>query len=121
MFVNSDCTTRAIDASGNSRVTASHIDVVGGVRRTDNAVLSPDPTTGAEPIPIRWQFCPLPMAVISVDPPFTRGTPRRPCNPVSIRNQGVGQREADPAAGHLRIKGGGLQVSGNASLTGPGV
>ena len=50
VFVNSGCTDRAIDANGNSGVTASHIDVVGGVRRTGNAVLSPDPTTGVEPI-----------------------------------------------------------------------
>ena len=43
----------ALSASGNAQVTASAIDVVGGVQKSGNATFSPAPTTGVRPWPTR--------------------------------------------------------------------
>jgi len=122
VFVNSACTDRAVDAGGNSRLIASQIEVVGGVRMTGNAVLSSDPVTGVPPIsdPLATLAAPHAedfrgSAVYAADSEATL----QPGVYTQIKASGDARLILEP--GIYVIQGGGLQISGNASLTGTGV
>jgi Ca2+-binding RTX toxin-like protein len=122
VFVNSACTDRAVDAGGNSRLIASQIEVVGGVRTTGNAVLSSDPVTGVQPIsdPLATLAAPHAedfrgSAVYAADSEATL----QPGVYTQIKASGDARLILEP--GIYVIRGGGLQISDNASLTGTGV
>jgi len=122
VFVNSSCTDRAVDAGGNSRLIASQIEVVGGVRTTGNAVLGSDPVTGVQPIsdPLATLAAPHAedfrgSAVYAADSEATL----QPGVYTQIKASGDARLILEP--GIYVIRGGGLQIGGNASLTGTGV
>jgi Ca2+-binding RTX toxin-like protein len=122
VFVNSACKDRAVDAGGNSRLIASQIEVVGGVRTTGNAVLSSDPVTVVQPItdPLATLAAPHAedfrgSAVYAADSEATL----QPGVYTQIKASGDARLILEP--GIYAIRGGGLQISGNASLTGTGV
>jgi hypothetical protein len=114
----------ALSASGSAQVTASAIDVVGGVQKSGGATFSPAPTTGVAPLPD-------PLAGLSG--PSTAGltdygsvnlsSGSLTINPgiySKINVSGTGTSlTLNP--GTYIIEGGGLTVSGSASLTGSGV
>jgi RHS repeat-associated protein len=112
----------ALRASGNATVTASSIQVVGSYRATGNATFNPVPVTGAA-------YVPDPLAALA---PPTSGTARGSVNVSGHSSQtlspGVygsirasGQAALILSPGVYILAGGGLSVSGNASISGHGV
>ena len=112
----------SLSASGNSQVKASVIDVYGGVQKSASANFSPAATTGA---PI------LSDPLLGLTAPTYSGTP------ISENLSGSSKAAITPGVysqitvsgsasltlcpGVYVIAGGGLSVSGNASVTGTGV
>ena len=121
--VNSSATT-ALSASGNASVTASSIEVVGKVKKSGNASFHPAPTTGAAAVP-------NPLSGLS--PPGTSGMTNHGAESLSGNAKATiqpgiyskisasGNAKLTLAAGIYIIEGGGLTISGNASITGTGV
>jgi hypothetical protein len=119
IVVDSSSTT-AISASGNSQLTASVIDVAGGVQKAGTATISPVPATGVS----------LNDPLTSLSGPNPSGT----FTPVSLTKgsqtitPGVysqisvsGSASLTLSPGIYIIDGGGLTVTGSASISGTGV
>jgi hypothetical protein len=119
VWVDSDAS--ALQASGNASLSASSIQVVGGVSRSGNASFNPTPVTGVAALsdPLAGLAAPSGgTAQGSVN--LTHGS--LTINPgiySSIRVSGSGSLTLNP--GIYVLVGGGLTVTGNASITGSGV
>ncbi len=114
----------AIFASGNSQIKASVIDVNGGVKKSGNASLSPAPVTGTAIVLDPFASLPAPSAsgLTNYGSKNVSGNSSVTINPgiyTSITVSGNGKLTMNP--GVYIIKGGGLKVSGNASVVGTGV
>ena len=121
LYVDSSSAS-AIVASGSASVTATSIQVVGGVNVSGGAKLSPKPVTGAKSVPD-------PLAGLAVPPV---GPARTAVNlggsSVLTINPGVysqisvsGDAQLTMNPGIYEIAGGGFSVSGSGSVTGSGV
>jgi hypothetical protein len=114
----------AISVNGNASVTAASVQVVGNVKESGNASLSPAPVTGAAATPD-------PFATLSG--PSTTGLTNYGAKTVSGNSslticQGIysqitaaGNAKLTMNPGTYIIEGGGLTVTGNASVTGTDV
>ena len=123
VYVDSSSSS-ALSASGNAEITASVIDVHGGVQKSGNATFNPAPVTKAATVPD-------PLAGLPV--PSTTGVTNYGCESLSGNSKATikpgiysqiavsGNASLTLDAGLYIIEGGGFQVSGNASVTGTGV
>jgi hypothetical protein len=115
---------KALTASGNAQVTATSIQVVGEVSQNGNALLQPNPTTGATPVPD-------PLAALAAPSTFgltDHGSESFSANSQATIGPGIysqisvsGNAVLNLEPGTYIIEGGGLSVSGGASLSGSGV
>ena len=114
----------ALAASGSAQVTAATIEVVGGVQKSGGATFSPTPTTGVAPLadPLAGLSGPTTSGLTSYGS-VNLSSGSSTINPgiySRINVSGTGTRlTLNP--GTYIIEGGGLTVSGSASLTGSGV
>ena len=120
VVVDSNSTT-ALSASGNAQVTASSIQVVGGFRKTGNAIFSPTPTTGIKPLAD-------PLAGLAAPSGGTSQGSVNLTNGSKTINPGIysqinvsGNANLTLNPGVYVIAGGGFNVSGNARVSGSGV
>jgi hypothetical protein len=110
----------ALTASGNAQLKATVVDVCGGFQKTGNATISPAPTTGVS----------INDPLGSLGGPSASGTPA----PVNFNkgtqsiSQGVysqirvsGNASLTLGPGIYVIEGGGITVTGNASISGQNV
>jgi hypothetical protein len=112
----------AVQASGNAKVTASAIRVVGGVQSVGNAGFSVAPVTGAASVFDPERNLPAPTGGTSQGSVNLAGNSSLTINPgvySSIKVSGNARLTLNP--GVYVIAGGGFTVSGNASVTGTGV
>jgi uncharacterized membrane protein len=111
----------AIDASGNARVTAGAIDIVGKYRKAGNAALQPSPLTGVAFMPDPLAGLPVPSSQGAAQKAtFTSGS--RALSPgVYSQFQMSGTAQVTLAPGVYVITSGGLSTSGQASVYGTGV
>jgi hypothetical protein len=112
----------ALSASGNATAKAAAIDVHGGLQKSGNASFSPVPVTGAATIADPLAGLALPTA-----PTGTPASVNLTSGSLSI-SQGVysqikvsGNAKLTLGGGIYIIEGGGLSVSGNASISGSSV
>jgi hypothetical protein len=117
--------TSALAVNGNVSVTADSIQVVGGVDTKGNVSLNPTPTTGVAsvadplgsvPAPTVHSPCNFTQAPITGNTTITL-LPGTYCNGLSIG----GNANVTFSPGTFVFLGGGLNASGNISLTGAGV
>jgi hypothetical protein len=118
VVVDSSSTT-ALSASGNAQVTAGSIQVVGGYKAAGNATLSPLPSTKVSAVPD-------PLAGLA--PPSTgvvRGSVNLSGNNSLTIDPGIysqikvsGNARLTLSSGVYILAGGGLTVTGNASISG---
>ncbi len=114
----------ALEASGNAQVSASAIDVHGGVQKSGNASFNPAVVTKAGIVSDPLVGLPVPgtSGVTSYGAETLSGNSKATIKPgiySSIALSGNASLTMD--AGLYIIEGGGLQVSGNASVSGAGV
>ena len=123
VVVDSNAKT-ALSASGSAQVTASAIDVVGGVQKSGGATFSPTPTTGLAPLadPLAGLSGPSTSGLTNYGP-VNLSSGSLTINPgiySRINVSGTGTSlTLNP--GTYIIEGGGMTVSGSASLNGSGV
>jgi Flp pilus assembly protein TadG len=107
IYVNSTNASNAMTAGGNSRTTASVINIVGGYNTNGGAYISPLPSTGRPPTP---------------DPLASRNGPDAalisslPCSPAITANSSITM----PGSGYYKVCSGGFTMTGNKNLTIPG-
>ncbi len=121
--VDSSATT-AVSASGNASVTASSIQVVGKVQKSGNAKFNPTPTTGAKSVadPLSGLSLPTPSGLTNHGAESLSGNAKATIQPGIYSGIAVsGNAVLTLASGIYIIEGGGLAVSGNASIAGSGV
>lgn len=109
----------ALQASGNAQVTAKSILVVGGVQRTGNAALNPTPTTGSAATADPLASLAAPAATTPPGSVNLSGQSSLTINPgiyTQISVSGNAQLTLNP--GIYVIAGGGLTVTGNATVIG---
>ncbi len=123
VYVNSSSST-ALSASGNAKIKAAVIDVHGGVAKSGNASLSPAPLTGA--VAATDPFASLPSP--STSGLTNYGTESLSGNSSATIKPGIyagisasGNAKLTLSSGLYIIEGGGLSISGNASVAGSGV
>jgi hypothetical protein len=118
----------ALSASGNAQVTATVIDVAGGFNKSGNATFNPAPTTGVSVAdPLAALAAPSPTGLTNYcSVSFTSGT--HTINPgiySSIKVSGNASLTMSAGSGGTPgiyiIEGGGLTVTGNASVSGQNV
>ena len=114
----------AVSLSGNSRIKAAVIDVHGGVQMSGNATISPTPITKAASLadPLAGLAGPSTGGAINHGSYALSGNSKATISPgiygaISVRGNAV----LTLAAGIYIIEGGGLSISGNASVSGAGV
>jgi hypothetical protein len=120
--------TSALSAAGNAQITASAIDVQGGFQKTGNATISPAPTTGVSVAdPLGTLTTPSPTSLTNYGSlSFTSGT-HTLCPGIYSQIKVSGNASLTLSAGSggspgtYIIKGGGLTVTGGASLSGQDV
>ncbi len=114
----------AVSASGNAAVSASSIQVVGKVAKSGNATLSPAPATGTAAVadPLAGLTGPSTSSLTKYGSESLSGNSAATIKP-GIYSQITlsGNAALTLNAGTYIIEGGGLTVSGNASITGSGV
>jgi hypothetical protein len=122
LFVDSNSST-AVTAGGNSHVTATAIQVVGGVQQSGSASLSPSPTTGVAAFadPMAFLSGPSTSGLTNYGAvSYTHGSyTLQPGIYNQIKASGNASLTLNP--GLYIIEGGGMTVSGNASISGAGV
>jgi hypothetical protein len=127
-IVVASTSTSAISAAGNAQITASAIDVLGGFQKTGSATLSPAPTTGvsvADPLGTLATPCPSGLTNYG-SMSFTTGS-HTICPGIYSQIKVSGNASLTLSAGSggspgtYIIEGGGLTVTGGASLTGQNV
>jgi Ca2+-binding RTX toxin-like protein len=116
----------ALTASGNASVKAGSIEVVGGVSKSGNATLSPAPKTG-----VAVETDPLTSLAVPVASTLglsNQGTVTLSGNSTKTISPGIysqitvsGNASLTMKPGDYILAGGGLTVSGNASISGSGV
>jgi hypothetical protein len=114
----------ALSASGNATVTASSIQVVGHVQKSGNATLSLAPVAGAAsvPNPLAGLTGPSISGLTNYGSVSYGGNGSHTLNPGIYRQISVsGNATVQLNAGLYLIEGGGLTVSGNASISGTGI
>jgi hypothetical protein len=123
VVVDSDSRT-ALAASGNVRITASAIQIVGGVKASGGATLSPTPVTGAAAVanPLAFLSGPTTAGLTNYGAAGYSGNGSFALNPGIYKQISVsGNASVKLNPGLYLIEGGGLTVTGNASMTGAGV
>ncbi len=114
---------KALTESGNASIKAASIQVVGGVSTSGNATLSPAAITGVNPVtdPLAGLTGPSTSGLTNYGVvSYSSGS--YTLNPgiyTSIKASGKASLTLNP--GVYLIEGGGLTVTGNASITGTGV
>jgi hypothetical protein len=123
VYVDSSSSS-ALSASGNAKITASVIDVHGGVQKSGNASFSPAPVTGAATVPDPLASLPAP----STSGLTNYGSESLSGNSSATIKPGIytgitvsGTAKLAMNSGVYIIEGGGFSVSGNASVSGSGV
>ena len=113
----------ALSAAGNAQVTASAIDVAGGVQRSGNASFQPTATTGISPVPDRLAGLTGPSTTgLTNYGSKSLGGNSRTINPGIYSQISVsGNARLTLNTGIYIIEGGGFTVTGNASVSGSGV
>ncbi len=115
--------TSALTESGNAGIKASSIEVVGGVSTSGNATLSPAAVTGIVPVanPLAYLTGPSTSGLTNYGSvSYTNGS--HTLNPgiyTSIQASGNASLTLNP--GIYILEGGGMTVTGNASIAGSGV
>jgi 6-phosphogluconolactonase (cycloisomerase 2 family) len=112
----------AINVSGNSIVTASAINVVGGVQKSGNAQLNPSAAVGAAAVADPFAALPAPVmngtpVAVNVSGNATKTITPGVYSQISV--SGNGRLTLQP--GIYVILGGGIAFSGNAIVTGTNV
>jgi len=124
VYVDSSSSS-ALSASGNAKVKAAAIDVVGGVKKSGNASLSPAPVTGAPVLSVASLPLPSTTGMTNYGAFSLGGNSSKTIQPgiySSISVSGNAKLTmASGTSGIYIIEGGGFSVSGNASVTGSGV
>jgi hypothetical protein len=126
LLVDSNSKT-ALSESGNASIKAGSIQVVGGVSKSGNATLSPAATTGvaALPDPLAGLALPSTTGLTNYGAVNLSGSSNNSNNPLNpgiyskITVSGNAVLYLNP--GVYILAGGGLTVSGNASIKGTGV
>ncbi len=114
----------ALSAAGNAQVTASAIDVVGGVQKSGNAAFHPAPTTGIATVadPLAALPSPATMGLSDFGSLSLSGNSSRTISAGIYSQISVaGNASLTMSAGIYIIEGGGFTVTGNASVAGSGV
>jgi titin len=122
-FVDSS-SSRALSASGNAQISASVIDVHGGVQKSGNATFSPAPITGAAPLadPLFSLASPSTSGLTFYGSKSLSGNSTATINPGIYGQISVsGNARLTMNSGTYIVEGGGLTVSGNASVSGANV
>ena len=121
VYVNSNSSTAAT-VSGNARIAASQVRIVGGAQVTGNSNISPTPVTGVPATPD-------PLALLAA-PTGSPATNALACSGNSIMTVTAGSYTSINASGNCKltfspgiyiVAGDGFSVSGNANVTGNGV
>ena len=124
VFVDSSSSS-ALSASGTSQITASVIDVHGGVQKTGSATFNPAPPTNAAPRPDPLAGLPAPSTsgLTNYGSINLTGSSTKTINPGIYSQITVSGANAilTMNAGTYIIEGGGFTVSGGASVTGTGL
>jgi len=116
--------TSALSASGNATVKAGSIQVVGKVRKSGNATLSPAPITGAAVVadPLANLAGPSTTGLTNYGAANVSGNSSQTLNPGIYTQIAIsGNAAVTLSAGVYLIEGGGFTVSGNATVKGTGV
>jgi parallel beta-helix repeat protein len=114
----------ALTESGNASITAGSIQVVGGVSKSGNASLSPAATTGVAFFanPLASLNGPSTSGLTNYGSVSVNGNSSRTLNPGIYTQISVsGNAKVTLNPGLYLIEGGGVTVSGNASLTGTNI
>jgi len=123
VYVDSSSSS-ALSVSGNAAITASVIDVHGGVQKSGNASFSPAPVTGAATVPDPLASLPAPSTsgLTSYGAESLSGNSSATIKPGVYTGITVsGNAKLTMNSGIYIIEGGGFTVSGTASVSGPGV
>ncbi len=122
VFVDSGSKT-AVSAAGNAQVTASAIDVVGGVQQTGTAAFHPTPTTnyGTVTDPLAGLPSPDPTGLTNYGSVKVSGNTQQPLCPGHLQpDQRLGQRQPDPRVRRLHHRGWRLHGHGQREHLGLG-
>jgi hypothetical protein len=113
----------AISASGNAQLQAAVIDVAGGYQKSGNAALSPAPTKGVSvPDPLMGLSSPNVTGLTIFGSVSLSGNAQKTIGPGIYSQISVsGNARLTLGGGTYIIEGGGLTVTGNASISGSGV
>jgi hypothetical protein len=103
IYVDSNDATSAMTGGGNSKITASQINVVGGFNPNGGTTISPTPTTGVQ---------------ATTDPLASRSAPDVPTS-CDISGISAGQSITMPASGTIRVCGD-FTLNSNQTTTIPG-
>jgi hypothetical protein len=119
VYVDSS-SSQALLASGNASITAASIQVVGGTARSGNASFHPSPVTGAPslPDPVANLALPTTTGLTNYGAKNVSGNSSVTINPgiyTQITVSGNAHLTMNP--GIYIIEGGGITISGNASVT----
>jgi hypothetical protein len=120
VYVDSSSKT-ALTATGNAKITANSIQVVGNVQVSGNASLSPAASTGVAsiPNPLASLTGPSTAGLTSFGSVSYSGNGSYTLNPGIYKQISIsGKASVTLNPGLYLIEGGGVTVSGNASLTG---
>jgi len=121
VYVDSSSST-ALSASGNAAIKASVIDVAGKVQKSGNASFSPAPVTGAPVVADPLSGLAAPTGGTVRTAVNLSGNSSLTINPgIYSSISASGNASLTLSTGIYIIEGGGLLVSGNASISGSGV
>jgi hypothetical protein len=112
----------AISMNGNTQLSATTIEVIGGIQKNGNATVSGAITHGSVPDPLASLSSPSTTGLNSYGAINLSGNASQPISQgiyTSIQVSGNATLSMNP--GIYIIKGGGLSVTGNASISGNGV
>ena len=121
VIVDSSSAT-AIQASGNASVTSAATEVVGGVQGSGQAAFHPAPVKGVAAVPDPFLSLAAPNGGLSQGAVNLSGNNSLTINPGVYSSISVsGNAKLTLNAGTYVIAGGGLSVTGNATVTGSGI
>jgi hypothetical protein len=119
--VNSNC-SNAVTLSGNASITASQTRIVGGYTSSGNADFTPDPAVGVAALPDPLASLAAPSITGSHGAASCGSNQSLTLTPgVYTSITGSGNCAITLQPGMYAIAGGGISVSGNASIKGSGV
>jgi hypothetical protein len=123
VFVDSTSSS-ALSAGGNAQATAAGIQVVGGFQQSSTATLSPAPRTGIAPVtdPLASLASPSTAGLANHGPETLSGNAQATIPPGIYSQISVsGSARLTLQSGTYIIEGGGLTVTGGASISGTNV